>query len=140
MDLSKKRAIVAALLKKTTANGCTPEEARTARAKAEEIAAKYGVPLTDAPPRDDWDAAVRRAAERAAARAREAAEAAERERLSKLSVEELVWTLLLANRKREKPLSNDKIAAVARKLKPGTKTSADSVAWYKSQFKKRGWL
>lgn len=45
------REIITALLSKTVANGCTPEEAKTARAKAEELSTKYGIPLQTARPR-----------------------------------------------------------------------------------------
>lgn len=43
--MTRERRIIDALLLKTEANGCTPSEAQAARAKAEEMAKKYGLTL-----------------------------------------------------------------------------------------------
>lgn len=46
-DTPRARKLIAALLAKTVARGATPGEEAAARAKAEQLALKYGLPLHD---------------------------------------------------------------------------------------------
>ena len=69
-DLEKKRAMYAALRRRTIATGASPSEAAVARVKADQMLARYGATLEPEPEPEplDFMAAFRRAAQEAAAR------------------------------------------------------------------------
>lgn len=156
------REVIAALRAKTVANGCTPEEAATAKAKADELCDKYGIPKADrmhAKGRftftfDEgvyagmWEE-LRRATQRAAEaemrrRAKEEQERRTRQarKTDFKTVRECTeyylnpkWT----DRTTGKAPTNEKIARVVSAIM-GSQTTAASVAWYRNRMKKEGRL
>lgn len=128
------RSVITSLLLKTMSRGATAEEERSARAKAEELSAKYGVPLADCTPPDP---SLRARASRAYERAKETASSFEW--TVGRSIAEICEILIVRNHtlEKRKRWSNEKIASFVRHLRPGARTSATSVAWYASQMRKR---
>jgi hypothetical protein len=158
------KRIIESLLCMTVANGCTPDEARKARAKAEELSSKYHIPIETPKPKagvftgrsprstnpfygfnmGDVQDAIRRAAAEALRRQRQEEDLRrQRERRSFKTVGEACvfyarpgWV----NSKTKKPLSNEEIAILVRRHFPDARTTARTVASYKSRAKRDGTL
>ncbi len=157
--------IIRALEAKTVANGCTPDEALSAKAKATEMRAKYGIaePKAEAPSpkfnRAYQDEAINEVAEAMRRWAREefirkAQESLKRgqEAAAKVKAEQ--------PKKKEEPKQSFKsigecaefyirhidgntyqwVANKVREHFPDAKTSAASIAWYANKMKKDGRL
>jgi len=156
------RRIIEALLSKTVANGCTPEEAASSLAKARELSEKYGVPLEQPRPttftfRVDPDfaanvdemlrramrEAVKEMQRRRAAQGRSGKKPGDDQykRESYKTVRDCAEHFLHPRwrTRDDKPLTNRQVAEVVRGIM-GSETTEASVAWYRNRMKKEGRL